>query len=254
MKIKEVEELLEISRANIRFYEKEGLLNPNRQTNNYREYSKNDVEMLKKILVLRKLGFTIEEIKDLQEEKRDLSTIIADNITRLEKQIENLKGALEINKRLLEDNTSYKELNQKELWEEILKGENKGQKFVDICKDYLNFEKEMFYNALRYFGFDFKKINKKHGLIFALILLVMFLTIRGIVQMVLFDKTFIEGFGDPLLIFIIATVIITPIFLISKKHPKVAAIISSILLILIILFLTIIVLTLIIGLISLIVN
>lgn len=253
MKIKEVEELLEISRANIRFYEKEGLLNPNRQTNNYREYSKNDVEMLKKILVLRKLGFTIEEIKDLQEEKRDLSTIIANNITRLEKQIENLKGALEINKRLLEDNTSYKELNQKELWEEILKGENKGQKFVDICKDYLNFEKEMFYNTLGlYFGFDFKKINKKHGLIFTLILLFTILTIRGIVQMVLFDKTFIEGFGYPLLIFIIATVIITPIFLISKKHPKVAAIISSILLILIILFLTIIVLTLIIGLIVLI--
>ncbi|MBQ8292506.1 MAG: MerR family transcriptional regulator [Bacilli bacterium] len=248
MKIKEVEELLSISRSNIRFYEKEGLLKVERQNNNYREYNEKDIEMLKKILILRKLGFTIEEIKDLQEEKSDFHIVTRANVERLEKQIECLKGALEINKSLLKNNISYKEINQEELWDEIIKVENKGQKFVDICKDYLNFEKEMFSSTLKYFGFNFKKINKKYGLIFALILLFSFLTIRGIVQMTLWDKTFVEGFGSPLLIFIIASIIVTPIFLINKKHPKVASIISGLLLVLIVLFLALIVLTLLIGL------
>ena len=39
MTIKEVEILTGITKANIRFYEKEGLLAPGRSSNNYREYS-----------------------------------------------------------------------------------------------------------------------------------------------------------------------------------------------------------------------
>lgn len=45
MKIKEVEQRTGISSANIRFYEKEGLLNPRRsKENNYRDYAQQDVE------------------------------------------------------------------------------------------------------------------------------------------------------------------------------------------------------------------
>lgn len=55
MKINEVEKLLEIPKATIRFYEKEGLIIPQRNENSYREYSDEDVEILKKIIVLRKI-------------------------------------------------------------------------------------------------------------------------------------------------------------------------------------------------------
>ena len=48
MTIKEVETLTGITKANIRFYEKEGLLAPGRSSNNYREYSEDDVEHLRK--------------------------------------------------------------------------------------------------------------------------------------------------------------------------------------------------------------
>ena len=45
MKIKDVEKQVGISKANIRFYEEEGLIHPARnQENNYREYSEADVE------------------------------------------------------------------------------------------------------------------------------------------------------------------------------------------------------------------
>lgn len=47
MKINEIETLLGQSRANIRFYEKEGLLTPARNENGYREYSEGDIATLK---------------------------------------------------------------------------------------------------------------------------------------------------------------------------------------------------------------
>ncbi len=44
MTIKEVEQQAGITKANIRFYEKGGLLNSTRGSNNYREYSAKDIE------------------------------------------------------------------------------------------------------------------------------------------------------------------------------------------------------------------
>ena len=43
MTIKEVEQALSVSRANIRFYEKEGLLTANRKSNNYRDYTEENL-------------------------------------------------------------------------------------------------------------------------------------------------------------------------------------------------------------------
>ena len=63
MKIKEVEECLQVPRATIRFYEKEGLINPKKGENGYREYSDYDILILKKIIVLRKLGFSVADIE-----------------------------------------------------------------------------------------------------------------------------------------------------------------------------------------------
>ena len=53
MTIKEVEELSNMTRANIRFYEKEGLITPQRDSNGYRNYTEQDVDILKRIRLLR---------------------------------------------------------------------------------------------------------------------------------------------------------------------------------------------------------
>ena len=48
MKINEVEERVGITKRNIRYYEKEGLLSPGRNSENgYRDYADEDVEALK---------------------------------------------------------------------------------------------------------------------------------------------------------------------------------------------------------------
>lgn len=67
MRINEVERLVGITKRNIRFYEKEGLLSPGRSSENgYRDYSEADVETLKQVKLFRKLNLPLEEIRRLQ--------------------------------------------------------------------------------------------------------------------------------------------------------------------------------------------
>ena len=94
MTIKEVEQYLEVPRATIRFYEKEGLIHPDRSGNGYRDYSEADMEQLRKIIIFRKLGMSLPDIVDVLDGAKPLSQAVAENIVNLEKQIEELKGAL----------------------------------------------------------------------------------------------------------------------------------------------------------------
>lgn len=77
MTIKEVEECTGLSRSNVRFYEKERLITPSRnEKNGYRDYSKSDVEDIKKIAYLRTLGISVEEIRNIIEEKEGLQDTV----------------------------------------------------------------------------------------------------------------------------------------------------------------------------------
>ena len=49
-----------MSRANIRFYEAEGLLCPARQENGYRDYSEDDLTALLRIRLLRTLELSLD--------------------------------------------------------------------------------------------------------------------------------------------------------------------------------------------------
>ena len=77
MTIKEVEERTSLSRSNVRFYEKEKLIEPSRnEKNGYRDYSENDVENIKKIAYLRTLGISIEDIRRIMSEKVTLQEMV----------------------------------------------------------------------------------------------------------------------------------------------------------------------------------
>ena len=67
MTIKELEERTGMTRANIRFYESEGLLSPARRENGYRDYSEEDVKTLEKIKLLRELHLDIDTIRLVQK-------------------------------------------------------------------------------------------------------------------------------------------------------------------------------------------
>lgn len=233
MEIKEVEKMLSVSRSNIRFYEKEGLLSPERKENNYRNYSKQDVAMLKKILVLRKLGFSVEEISSMKNGEISLSEATSQNISRLEKEIEDLKGALEVTKELSLAKSSFETMDQERLWCEISKAESDGKKFADVCKDYLMFELDMFDSMWKYVFFhNFKKSRKRYGVLISCGILLLICVIRGASKLFIWHESFWSGFLYPIEIFAVGTIIILPIYILSKKAPRPASIICNILLIL----------------------
>lgn len=63
MKTHDVEQLLGITKQALIYYEKEGLIKPTRNKNNYREYNQNDIELLQLILTLRSMEISIDDIK-----------------------------------------------------------------------------------------------------------------------------------------------------------------------------------------------
>ena len=237
MKIKELENLLSISRSNIRFYEKQGLFSPERKDNNYREYTEQDIEVLKKIIVFRKMGFTVEEIKLIQNDELPFTEAIANAQRRIEDEIEQLNGSLKLIKQVAQENLSFDEIDIDEHWNTISESEKSGEKFVDICKDFLELELNSFDAMWKYVFFhDFKKSRAKHGTVIACGILLLLCVLRGIGKVLIWKESFWSGFLYPVVIALAASIIILPLFLLSKKFPKVASVIATILLGLIVLF------------------
>ena len=81
MNIKEIEERSGLTRANIRYYEQEGLLAPARRENKYRDYSEEDLETLLRIALLRNLGFSLDEIRRLQSGELELAAAMRERRT-----------------------------------------------------------------------------------------------------------------------------------------------------------------------------
>ena len=76
MKTHDVEEQLGITKQALIYYEKEGLINPIRDKNNYRQYTQNDIEILQVILLLRSFEISIDEIKLVFSEKLSIRSCL----------------------------------------------------------------------------------------------------------------------------------------------------------------------------------
>ena len=223
MTIKEVEQYLEVPRATVRFYEKEGLINPKRGENGYREYSDEDVQTLKKIIVLRKLGLAVADIEDVLDGARPMSEVVAGNISNLEKQTEELQGALKVCHRLQDAQEEIETFDVDKYWNVIEEEEQKGNRFLDIAKDVVHFEKVTF---LERFGIADVNGNLAVSLSRAIGNIFIVLIISGVVWCLLERgwtlHNFIKGMTVPLWLFVVNAVVGLPIYLIGKKHPYVA--------------------------------
>ena len=72
----EVEEMLDITKKMLIYYENEGLVKPLRDNNNYRCYNQNDVSKIKFILLLREMDVAIEEIKQIINKKKSIRDVL----------------------------------------------------------------------------------------------------------------------------------------------------------------------------------
>ncbi|KAF1296401.1 hypothetical protein BAU15_12660 [Enterococcus sp. JM4C] len=134
--IKQVSELLGMSKVTLRYYDKIGLLKVNRAANGYRIYDEQDIHILRNIVVFKQAGFSLEDIKLLiglysfeegDECNNRANEIILKNLAEMKKQISFLGKVTTIIEELLplfETHQLYKinqetlEMNIEELFEE----------------------------------------------------------------------------------------------------------------------------------------
>lgn len=95
MKINEVEALAGITKKNIRFYEEQGLLNPRRNSENgYRDYGEEEVLILRRIKLLRKLGVPLEEIRQMLSGTHTVGDGMRRHMVTLERERRNLEQSM----------------------------------------------------------------------------------------------------------------------------------------------------------------
>ena len=130
MKINEVEALVNITKKNIRFYEEQGLLSPQRNTENgYRNYSEEDVQTLRQIKLLRKLGVPIEEIRQMLLGVHTLSDGMRRHLISLEREKQNLEHSISFCRNLQVMDTSISSLEIERFLNEMDELEKKGTTF-----------------------------------------------------------------------------------------------------------------------------
>lgn len=134
MKIKQVEELVGITRKNIRFYEEQGLLNVERAENGYREYHTADIARLQEIKLFRKMDISIEEMRALFEKRKSLQFCLEQHLGELERRREGLVKMQEMCERLIAEHQSLDTLNAENCLEEIEQMEKEGARFMDVKK------------------------------------------------------------------------------------------------------------------------
>ena len=142
MKIKQVEELVDITGKNIRFYESKGLLNPGRADNGYREYDLNDVKRLKEIKLLRKIGISVEDIKLILEGKLEFELSLTRHRDALSDSVNSIENMIKITDSILSSHSSPDKLDVDMLLNEIENMEKEGAGFVNIDKTDIHMKKK----------------------------------------------------------------------------------------------------------------
>ena len=134
MKIKQVEELAGITVKNIRFYEDEGLITPNRAENGYREYDLKDVERLKTIKFFRKLGIPVESIKQMLEGKLSMEDSLQNRLKSLKEEEKRNANNRALCEELIGQQLSDNAFNVDEMLDRMDRMEKEGTDFVDLSK------------------------------------------------------------------------------------------------------------------------
>ena len=94
--IGDVSKRLGISRDSLRFYEKKGIITPQKLENGYRCYSYEDMRKLLDIMFYRRLNFSIEDINRIlhQSSFGSYYTMIQEKIAEEEREVERHRRSL----------------------------------------------------------------------------------------------------------------------------------------------------------------
>lgn len=130
MKINEVETLAGITKKNIRFYEAQGLLSPARNSENgYRDYGEEDVRILRRIKLFRKMGFPIEEIRQMFTGVHTVGDGMRRQLISLEREQRNLEQSMALCRELQNQEIPISSLDAEAILDRMEKLESEGVSF-----------------------------------------------------------------------------------------------------------------------------
>ena len=130
LKINEVDALVGITKKNIRFYEAEGLLAPRRNSDNgYRDYGEAEVETLRRIKLLRKLGVPLEDIRQMLSGAHTVGDGMRRHLVTLERERQNLDAAARLCGELADCQERLADLDAAALLEQMAEMEQSGTTF-----------------------------------------------------------------------------------------------------------------------------
>ncbi len=104
MRIGEIAKKSGISISNIRFYEKKGLIEPDREVSSqYRNYTEEDLERIKLIILYRKMDFSVEQIESILKGDISLEEALSQQIETLEEKQKEIQGSIDLCHKLVSD-------------------------------------------------------------------------------------------------------------------------------------------------------
>ncbi len=223
MTIKDMENILGIPRATIRFYEKERLISPKREENGYRDYSQEDLEKVKKIVILRKVGLPVSDIADIFDGAKTLPEALDENMQNLKKQLEELQGAINLSEKMKETSPDIVSLDADKYLNYIEEEEKLGHKFMTIAKDIARTEKGVIASYFSVTDKDGEPYTSWWGILRNAIICMAF---AGVIFCLFRGKWSLTNFRDGifgiLIIMAIEAVLSIPLYFLGKKHPWIA--------------------------------
>lgn len=133
VKINEVESLAGITKKNIRFYEEQGLLSPRRNPENgYRDYGDEEVRVLRRIKLLRKLDVPIDEIRLMLQSTHTVGDGMRRHLITLERAQRNLHQAMALCQELTSQDIPISQLDTEALLSRMEALEASGTSFRDV--------------------------------------------------------------------------------------------------------------------------
>ena len=136
MRIGEIAKQTGLNISSIRFYERKGLLSPERtDASNYRDYTEEDVLRIKQILLYRKMGISIETIFTLLNDQANPKEVLIRQKDILQDEIKNLQGAVSLCARVLEENNIHLSMEQLDYYlNYVYKEEDRGTRFAEAAE------------------------------------------------------------------------------------------------------------------------
>ena len=144
MRIGEIAERTGLTISNIRFYEKKGLIGPDREKESkYRNYTSEDLDRLNRIILYRKMDIPVEQIGQILNGEQPAEAVLEQQLLVLKEKQQMLQSSVDLCQKMIDDR-AYESMDVTYYLNYVKEEESKGHRFEkidDFLEDFSTFTK-----------------------------------------------------------------------------------------------------------------